>query len=82
MPIILSFPQDITGEDYIAFIHAAVPRFDSFTLSWPQDLPLAGGLRTISQDLRGHELDREQDMILYRLDQDAIPVLLRRRRSI
>lgn len=70
---------DIVGDDYAVLIRAAGSYFDSFTLAWPSAGEFTGSLYQTSQDLRGHELGKEQDMTLYRLDAAAVSVLLRPR---
>ena len=69
---------DIVGDDYTVLIRVAASYFDSFTLAWPSAGEFTGSLHKTAQDLQGHELGKEQDMTLYRLDAASVSVLHRR----
>ena len=69
---------DIVGDDYAVLIRVAASYFDSFTLAWSSAGEFTGSLHETAQDLQGHELGKEQDMTLYRLDAVSVSVLHRR----
>lgn len=77
MPTIFSVEhKDILGADYALFLRAALSRFDSFSLAWPADLPYAACRHSVGQGLRHHQTAKTQGRIQYRLDADALPILL------
>jgi hypothetical protein len=51
-------------------------RFDSFSLVWRANLPYAASRHAVGQGLRHHQAVKRAGRILYRLDKDALPVLL------
>jgi hypothetical protein len=79
MTSIFTINRDIVGDDYVVLIDAAGSFFDSFTLASPSTGQFADSFHRMRQDLRGHELGKEQEMILYRLDAAAVSALLRPR---
>ncbi len=68
--------KDIAGDDYDAFLRAALSRFDTFSLVWRADLPYAASRHAVGQGLRHHQITKQQGRIIYRFDADALPALL------
>lgn len=69
--------KDIAGDDYAAFLRAALLRFDSFSLVWRADLPYAASRHAVGHDLRRHQVAKKEGRISYRVDPDALDALLR-----
>jgi len=77
MTSIFVIKEDGSGKGYTFLLDSALAYFDSFTLQWPGEQFSARGLHSVGQELRGNEIDTEKDLVLYRLDRQALGALLR-----
>jgi hypothetical protein len=77
MPTIFVIKEDVNGEDYFFLLDSALGYFDSFTLQWPAEQFSARDLHPVGQELRRNEIDTEKDLVLYRLDREALAPLLK-----
>jgi hypothetical protein len=77
MPTVFVIKENVSGEDYSFLLDSALGHFDSFTLQWPAQQLSARELHPVGQELRRHEIDTEKDLVLYRLDREALAPLLK-----